>query len=57
VQYMVRSLLRLSNAKMLHDTSDAIAIAICHLHRLVTPTSKHKTWKSFIASHPERVRE
>ena len=56
VQYMVKSLLRLSSAKMLHDASDAIAIAICHLHRLVTPTSKHKDWKSFIAAHPERVR-
>ena len=56
VQYMVKSMLHLSNAAMLHDTSDAIAIAICHLHRLVTPTSKHKDWKSFISAHPERVR-
>lgn len=56
VQYMVKSLLRLSSAKMLHDTSDAIAIAICHIHRLVTPTSKHKDWKSFITAHPERVK-
>ena len=56
VQYMVKSMLRISNTKMLHDTSDAIAIAICHLHRLVTPTSKHRDWKSFVASHPERVR-
>jgi len=56
VQYMVKSLLHISNTKMLHDTSDAIAIAICHLHRLVTPTSKHKDWKSFIIAHPERVK-
>ena len=56
VQYMIKSILRLSNAKMLHDTSDAIAIAICHVHRLVTPTSKHKDWKSFVAAHPERVK-
>ena len=56
VQYMVKSMLHISNTKMLHDTSDAIAIAICHLHRLVTPTSKHKDWKSFIVAHPERVR-
>jgi crossover junction endodeoxyribonuclease RuvC len=56
VQYMVKSMLRLSKASMVLDTSDAIAIAICHLHRLVTPTSKHKDWKSFITAHPERVR-
>lgn len=56
VQFMIRSLLRLSNARMLHDTSDAIAIAICHLHRLSTPASKHRSWKSFVVAHPERVR-
>jgi Holliday junction resolvasome RuvABC endonuclease subunit len=50
-------MLRISNKKMLHDTSDAIAIAVCHLHRLVAPTARHKNWKSFIAAHPERVRE
>ncbi|HCV42836.1 MAG TPA: crossover junction endodeoxyribonuclease RuvC [Bacteroidetes bacterium] len=56
VQYMIKSMLHLPSAKMLHDTSDAIAIAVCHLHRLVTPTSKHKDWKSFVTAHPERVR-
>jgi crossover junction endodeoxyribonuclease RuvC len=56
VQYMVKSILNLSNTRMLHDTSDAIAIAICHVHRLVTPSAKHKDWKSYIAAHPERVR-
>lgn len=56
VQFMVRSLLRLSNARMLHDTSDAIAIAICHLHRLASPASRHKSWTSFVTAHPERVR-
>jgi len=56
VQYMVRSMLRGPNSRMLLDTSDAIAIAICHLHRLITPTAKHKDWKSFVAAHPERVK-
>lgn len=56
VQYMVRSLLRLSRVRMLHDASDAIAVAICHLHRLAAPTSRHKDWKSFIMAHPERVK-
>jgi crossover junction endodeoxyribonuclease RuvC len=56
VQYMVKSMLQLSNARMVLDASDAIAIAICHVHRLVSPTSKHRDWKSFIAAHPERVR-
>ena len=56
VQFMVRALLGLSNHTMLADTSDAIATAICHLHRLTSPGKKHKDWKSFVMAHPERVR-
>lgn len=55
VQFMVKSLLRAPQSKMLLDTSDAIATAICHLHRLFSPAARHKNWKSFIASHPDRV--
>ncbi len=56
VQFMVRSLLGLSSSKMLHDTSDALAVALCHAQRMTTPTRKHKDWKSYVESHPERVR-
>lgn len=56
VQYMVRSLLHIGSSKMLHDTSDALAVALCHAQRMTTPTRKHKNWKSFITAHPERVR-
>jgi len=56
VQYMVKSLLHTPHSKMVLDTSDALAIAICHLQRLITPTMKHKDWKSYIAANPGRVR-
>lgn len=56
VQFMVRCLLRLSKTRMVLDTSDALAVALCHLHRLGTPAAHHKTWKSFISAHPERVK-
>ncbi len=56
VQFMVRSLLRLPASRMLHDTSDALAVAICHAQRMTTPARKHKDWKSYVESHPERVR-
>lgn len=56
VQYMVRTLLHLRGKSMPLDTSDAIAVAICHLHRGVTAASHRKDWSSFIAAHPERVR-
>jgi crossover junction endodeoxyribonuclease RuvC len=64
VQYMIKSIFRLSNGKMLHDTSDAIAIALCHLHSRsasIHPSPgktlrQNSTWKSFVAAHPERVK-
>lgn len=66
VRFMVKALLqhptsgsrRQTNgsARMLLDASDALAIAICHLHRLITPASRHKNWKTFIASHPDRIK-
>lgn len=56
VQFMVKSLLNISGADMLHDTSDALAVAVCHANRVRAGARKHKDWKSFVAAHPERVR-
>ncbi|HEX9656109.1 MAG TPA: crossover junction endodeoxyribonuclease RuvC [Bacteroidota bacterium] len=56
VKFMVQSMLGARNSVMALDSSDALAVAICHLHRLVTPASKHRDWKSFVQAHPERVR-
>ncbi len=56
VQYMVRTLLHLKGDTMALDTSDAIAVAICHLHRTVPHAARHKDWSSFVAAHPERIR-
>jgi len=55
VQYMVKSLLHLADKRMMLDASDAIAIAICHLHRHLLSSHRHRDWQSFIAAHPERV--
>ncbi len=57
VQFMVKSLLGLSNSRMLLDASDALAIAVCHVHRIATPTSKYSDWSSYIAANPHRVRQ
>ncbi|MFN0159091.1 MAG: crossover junction endodeoxyribonuclease RuvC [Bacteroidota bacterium] len=56
VQFMVKSLLGLSNSRMLLDASDALAIAICHVHRMATPTAKYTDWASFVSANPHRVR-
>jgi crossover junction endodeoxyribonuclease RuvC len=55
VRFMVRSILSLDNAPMGLDASDALAIALCHMHRLTGPALKHRNWASFVAAHPERV--
>ena len=55
VRYMVRSVLALGNAPLGLDESDALAIAICHMHRLAGAAVKHRNWASFVAAHPERV--
>ncbi|MGA9121446.1 MAG: crossover junction endodeoxyribonuclease RuvC [Bacteroidota bacterium] len=57
VQYMVRSALHLDDRPLLLDASDAIAVALCHLYRtnVNRPTPPPRSWKAFVASHPERV--
>lgn len=57
VQFMIRSLLDLGETPMIMDASDALAIAVCHLHRFRTPALKPRDWKSFVAAHPDRVRK
>ena len=53
---MVRTLLHIRPVTMAYDTSDAIAVAICHLSRKPQADGRHNGWKSYIEAHPERVR-
>jgi crossover junction endodeoxyribonuclease RuvC len=66
VQFMVKSQLKLREAPKFFDTSDALAIAMCHSFRIMggkatsrhtrTPgLESHRTWSDFIHAHPERV--
>jgi len=57
VQFMVKALLRLRDNAMAHDTSDALAVALCHLERSPRGPVRVRTWKSYIEAHPERVRQ
>ena len=40
------------------DATDALAAALCHFYERMKPATGHgaKSWKSFIASHPDRVK-
>jgi crossover junction endodeoxyribonuclease RuvC len=56
VQFMVKALLGVPSSAMLLDASDALAVALCHLHRLERPAVTFADWSSFVRTHPERVR-
>lgn len=55
VWYMVQAMLEVSDERGM-DASDALAVALCHAHRLGDSASnRHKDWKSFIEANPDRI--
>ena len=55
VQYMVISLLHLKEPMFTHDITDALGVAICHLHRTFSETNhRFRNWKAFAAEHPDK---
>lgn len=55
VQYMMMSLFKLKEPPRHFDSTDALAVAVCHAFRITAPRSGFKDWSSFIAAHPERI--
>jgi crossover junction endodeoxyribonuclease RuvC len=55
VQYMMMSMLKLKTTPKHFDSTDALAIAVCHAFKISTPRSGFKDWKSFVSAHPEKV--
>ncbi len=58
VWYMVRAILKVNYdaEEMLLDASDALAVGLCHAHRLAHGASgKHKSWESFVRANPGRL--
>ncbi len=55
VWFMLRAQLGLTESRGL-DASDALAVALCHLHRVERgPAGTFKDWKGFVAANPGRV--
>lgn len=54
VQYMVKNLLRIDDEIALFDSTDALAVAICHAYNR-DRAGKSSNWKDFIRNNPERV--
>lgn len=66
VQYMIMSLLKLKAKPKYFDSTDALAVAVCHAFKISTRhistnrrsnnNAKHSLqWKSYIETHPEKV--
>lgn len=58
VGYMVRAILDLDDADdpMTLDASDALAVSLCHAHRLRgTSGGRYSGWDQFIRANPDRV--
>jgi len=61
VQYMVKSILSIKKEKLAADSSDAIAVALCHhfnLQNFFNSKKKYRSadsWKSFIERNPGKV--
>jgi crossover junction endodeoxyribonuclease RuvC len=55
VQYMMMTMLKLTSAPKHFDSTDALAVAVCHAFKISAPRAGFKDWKSYIAAHPERV--
>ncbi|WP_462249003.1 crossover junction endodeoxyribonuclease RuvC [Ekhidna sp.] len=58
VAHMIQMLLKFEKAPKLLDATDALAVAICHHYssKSVLGGSGKKSWKSFIADNPDRVK-
>lgn len=55
VQFMVRALLKIDETPEFFDATDALAVAIGHVYKAHSPQSRSRSWKDFIAQHPEKI--
>jgi crossover junction endodeoxyribonuclease RuvC len=55
VQYMMMSLLKLKAKPKHFDSTDALAVAVCHAFKIASTRSPFKDWKSYIEANPDRI--
>ncbi len=55
VRFMMTSMLGTADIPPGFDATDALAVAVCHLHRRTSRSGRHADWKSFVRDNPERL--
>lgn len=56
VSKMLIGLLGIKEAPKLLDATDALAVALCHYYQGGNTQASNKSWKSFIADNPKRLK-
>lgn len=59
VSLMVQKILGIKIDDYPLDSTDALALAICHYYQMISPLSKigdGSSWEKFVASHPDRIK-
>ena len=59
VSLMVQKILGIKIDDYPLDSTDALALAICHYYQLISPLTQvggGSSWEKFVASHPDRVK-
>ncbi|MCX6134146.1 MAG: crossover junction endodeoxyribonuclease RuvC [Ignavibacteriales bacterium] len=65
VSYMVQSILNLKSPLKFYDSTDALAVALCHCHASIKaqrggkasgkPKQSSSSWKAYVQAHPEKL--
>jgi crossover junction endodeoxyribonuclease RuvC len=55
VQYMMMAMLQIKTKPKHFDSTDALAVAVCHAYKISAPRKKFSNWKSFVEANPDRV--
>ena len=58
VRFMVETMLKMpKETSITMDASDALAVALCHIHRGATLSdATYKNWDAFARAHPDRLK-
>ncbi|MDA0986776.1 MAG: crossover junction endodeoxyribonuclease RuvC [Bacteroidetes bacterium] len=55
IQFIMSKTFGMKTLPKYFDSTDALAIALCHSHRTSNTKKVFKDWKSYIQEHPEKI--
>ncbi len=55
VQFMVKKMLNIKETPEFFDSTDALAVALCHCMKSGSPAKSSKSWAAFVKDNPDRI--